>query len=313
MTFTSNICRHWSERLLPTVESNMTPALLTRRSIFPNSSTALRTRAWACSSSAISHSTAIAFPLFWDTLSTSSSRRSLRRAPATTAAPSAASARTVASPMPLEAPVTTATLPSNFATLGSFPSNSVCGPRLRRRARLPRLRTFGILGEAEVGERPVGVVEGAQGAREHQQWHQKERPAYHGGDHARRSAFCGKEGYRGAQKDRPYDQEYHEHRYAETQHDGQLHEPREQAAPDAAAKEPEASADGLQDAPPVYDQLPQGELVDDREGQKDGDEGHDGVDYAEHHGQDPHPCRVREGEDGEPAERHRQEDQEPEP
>src|SRR5215210_2697238 len=108
---------HWSERLLPTVESNMTPALLTRMSILPNSSTALCTRLWACCSSVTSHSTAIASPPSWDTLSTSSSRRSLRRAPATTAAPSATSARTVASPMPLEAPVTTATLPFNMSAI----------------------------------------------------------------------------------------------------------------------------------------------------------------------------------------------------
>src|SRR5215218_4099776 len=115
MTFTSNICRHWSERPFPTVESNMTPALLTRMSTLPNSSTALWMRSWACSSSVTSHSTAIAFPPSWDTLSTSSSRRSSRRAPAATAAPSAASARTVASPMPLEAPVTTATFPLNLS------------------------------------------------------------------------------------------------------------------------------------------------------------------------------------------------------
>src|SRR5918995_1795733 len=108
---------HWSERLLPTVESNMIPALLTRMSILPNSSTALRTRSWACCSSVTSHSTAIAFPPSWDTLSTSSSRRSLRRAPAATAAPSDASARTVASPMPLEAPVTTATSPFNLPAM----------------------------------------------------------------------------------------------------------------------------------------------------------------------------------------------------
>src|ERR687889_2566543 len=108
---------HWSERLLPTVESNMIPALLTRMSILPNSSTALSTRSWACSSSVTSHLTATAFPPSWVTLSTSSSRRSLRRAPATTAAPSATSARTVASPMPLEAPVTTATLPFNLSPM----------------------------------------------------------------------------------------------------------------------------------------------------------------------------------------------------
>src|ERR671921_128861 len=108
---------HWSERLLPTVESNMIPALLTRMSILPNSSTALSTRSWACSSSVTSHLTAIAFPPSWDTLSTSSSRRSLRRAPATTAAPSPTSSRTVASPMPLEAPVTTATLPFNLSPM----------------------------------------------------------------------------------------------------------------------------------------------------------------------------------------------------
>src|ERR687898_3213196 len=52
----------------------MTPALLTRMSILPNSSAA-------------------------------------------TAAPSATSARTVASPMPLEAPVTTATLPFNLSPM----------------------------------------------------------------------------------------------------------------------------------------------------------------------------------------------------
>src|SRR5829696_7186457 len=131
---------HWSERLLPTVESNMTPALLTRMSILPNSSTALCTRLWACCSSVTSHSTAIASLPSWDTHSTSSSRRSLRRAPATTAAPSTASARTVASPMPLEAPVTTATLPFNLSPM------FITSPRISELQRDPYslFRTVGI-------------------------------------------------------------------------------------------------------------------------------------------------------------------------
>src|SRR3712207_3304111 len=108
-----------------------------------------------------------------------------------------------------------------------------------------------MLGEAEVGERPVGVVEGAQGAGDHQQRYQEEQPAYHGGDHAGGGTLGGEEGYRGAQKDGTQDHEHYYRRYSEAQHDGQLHEPGEQTASDVAAKEPEAATCGLQDAPPA--------------------------------------------------------------
>src|SRR3712207_5608075 len=107
--------------------------------------------------------------------------------------------------------------------------------------------------QAEVGEGPVGVVEGAEGARDHQQGHQEEQPTHHGGDHARARALGCEEGYRGAEQDRPEDDEYDERTYPETQHDGQLEEPHEQAAPDVPPEEPETAADGLQDAPPVHD------------------------------------------------------------
>src|SRR4051794_3249645 len=85
--------------------SSITPALLMTMSSRPSSRTVRSTAATACSRSVASVS--IDRPPI---CSASASRRSLRRAATATVAPSAASARAVASPMPLLAPVTRATV-----------------------------------------------------------------------------------------------------------------------------------------------------------------------------------------------------------
>src|SRR5215210_6540071 len=175
-TFTSNIWRHWSERPFSILESSITPALFTRMSTRPSSSLACRTRACAASSSVTSHSTESALPPLPLIRSTSSESRSFRRAATTTDAPSAANASAVASPMPLDAPVITATLPSSFATGNSFPSD--CARKGTALAGSGNL-AFGGAGEPEVSERPVRVVKGSQGARRHKQEGQEDQAGYH--------------------------------------------------------------------------------------------------------------------------------------
>src|SRR5581483_134249 len=94
------------------------PALLNRQSIFPNFSTASRINACICASSVTSvcRKRQLA-PSFFASASPSGTRR-----PAMTiSAPSATKISAVRSPMPLVAPVITATFPSSFPILLSFP------------------------------------------------------------------------------------------------------------------------------------------------------------------------------------------------
>src|SRR3954469_13017829 len=85
--------------------SSITPALLMTVSSRPSSCAVRSTAAWACARSVTSAS--IASPPISPA---SASSRSLRRAATATVAPCAASARAVASPIPLLAPVTSATV-----------------------------------------------------------------------------------------------------------------------------------------------------------------------------------------------------------
>src|SRR5215207_4895198 len=287
----------------------MTPALFTRISTLPNSSLAFWIRPCAWLSSVTSQMAASTRPLSPSMRSTRPASRSSLLAATTTAAPSLASASAVASPMPLEAPVTTATLPSNCATLKLLPSVKIPSC-LRCCARLRGLQVFGRLDETQVRQRPVGVVEGADSARDHEHRHQEEDAADHASDHAGGPVVGCEEGYRGPEQYRPEDDERHEHRYPQTKHDGQLNQPHEQAAPDVPVEEPEAARDRLRDAPPAHDQLPQAELVDDGEGQEDDDEGHEDEEHAEHDREDSQPRRVREREGGQRAEHHGEEDHE---
>src|SRR5215470_9031654 len=89
------------------------PALFTRVSILPNSFTPVATRRRTSSSWAASHTTARARPPAAVTLAAVSFTRSAERAAHTTAAPSRPKRRLSARPMPLEAPVMMATLPSS--------------------------------------------------------------------------------------------------------------------------------------------------------------------------------------------------------
>ena len=70
--------------------------------------------------------------------SASSSRRSRRRAATATRAPCAAREMAVACPMPLEAPVTRATVPSSRSVMGGLPSSSPRTPARRQRRSVPR-------------------------------------------------------------------------------------------------------------------------------------------------------------------------------
>src|SRR5215207_3392082 len=103
------------------VPSSITPALLTRMSNRPSASTVRSTVVIACSRSVMSDSTASARPPPDSSSETSASSRSLRRATTATAAPWVARLRAVAAPMPLLAPVTSATVPSSaFAIAAAY-------------------------------------------------------------------------------------------------------------------------------------------------------------------------------------------------
>ena len=86
---------------------------------------------------------------------TSVSSRSTRRAPPTTFAPSSASMRAVAAPMPLEAPVTIAVLPSSGPSPGTLPPRR--GRALRDRQRDGALRDLAVL-VADRGVQHVAVA-----------------------------------------------------------------------------------------------------------------------------------------------------------
>src|SRR5829696_8399037 len=97
--------------------SSITPALLITTSSRPSSATARSTAAIAWPWSVTSVSTATARPPSAAIAATSASSRSVRRAATATAAPCPASARAAASPMPLLAPVTSATVPSSVSVM----------------------------------------------------------------------------------------------------------------------------------------------------------------------------------------------------
>src|SRR5829696_1640191 len=93
----------------------------------PSSSCAALMKPRACSSSETSTSWTSVRP---SRLPAIDSSRSVRRAPRATLAPAADNARTVASPIPEDAPVTAATRPSSGpAIAGSLPGDSACPQR----------------------------------------------------------------------------------------------------------------------------------------------------------------------------------------
>ena len=114
-TFTSTMRSQSSRWISLTGEVGMMPALFTRMSAGPNSAAARSTSANTASRSATSVATASARPPSRPIRATSSSRRPARRAATATTAPASASAMAVARPIPLDAPVTMATLPARDA------------------------------------------------------------------------------------------------------------------------------------------------------------------------------------------------------
>jgi hypothetical protein len=93
--------------------SSIMPALLTSVSSRPSSDVVRSTAAIACCWSVTSASITSAVPPSSRICLARPSSRSTRRAASATAAPSRARYRAVASPMPLDAPVTRATVPSS--------------------------------------------------------------------------------------------------------------------------------------------------------------------------------------------------------
>jgi hypothetical protein len=110
---------HSSSGASSTGPSSIVPALFPRVSSRPGSATVRSTAPRASSSSVISARSESALPPAEPIVSASVSRRSVRRAARATAAPRRARASAAASPMPLEAPVTRATVPPSVsAALG---------------------------------------------------------------------------------------------------------------------------------------------------------------------------------------------------
>src|SRR5918992_96378 len=95
---------------------SITPALLTTVSSRPSSALTRSTAANACKRSVMSAATTRARPA---SSAASCSKRSARRATSATVAPRAASALAVASPIPLLAPVTSATVPSSRSAMSA--------------------------------------------------------------------------------------------------------------------------------------------------------------------------------------------------
>src|SRR5690348_206081 len=120
---TSTICCHSSTGASSIGPRSITPALLTRTSRRPSSSTVRATADSAASRSLTSSSTGSAVPPVSAISAPSASSLSVRRAAIATVAPRTASIRAAASPIPLEAPVTRATAPfrSLAATPGLYP------------------------------------------------------------------------------------------------------------------------------------------------------------------------------------------------
>lgn len=92
-------------------ETSCTPALANTRSTRPSSAATRSAAAVTALRSVTSSGTASAVPPSAVMRSTSASRLSLRRAATATFAPSRANRSAVASPIPLDAPVTTAVRP----------------------------------------------------------------------------------------------------------------------------------------------------------------------------------------------------------
>ena len=111
--FSSTICFHSESGASTTGPSSIMPALLISVSKRPSSPTVCATAAVASASSVTSVSNTNAVPPRSRTAAATASSRSFRRAASATAAPCAARATAVAAPMPLDAPVTRATVPSN--------------------------------------------------------------------------------------------------------------------------------------------------------------------------------------------------------
>src|SRR5829696_9607243 len=99
----SMVCQSWSRPSATGSRPRAVPALLTSRSAWPWRSATAATKASTEAGSVTSRGRVVA-----PTSSASGSRRSVRRAPATTWKPARASWRVLAAPIPLDAPVTTA-------------------------------------------------------------------------------------------------------------------------------------------------------------------------------------------------------------
>src|SRR6266550_449227 len=144
-----------SSVILPSGALCAAPALLTRISTTPARRAAAWARLWTLAASVTSHCTAHALPPPPRISAATFSMRSEVRAATTIAAPSAASARAIAAPIPWPPPVTTATEPLNLCTDGL----------LQDRAQgVDQARAFvrgGRCGITEVGARSTGGVESA--------------------------------------------------------------------------------------------------------------------------------------------------------
>src|SRR6266446_3735636 len=153
VAFTASTRFQSSSVILPSGALCAVPALLTRISTTP----ARRAAAWArlctLAASVTSHCTAHAWPPALRISAATFSMRSALRAATTIAAPSAASARATAAPIPWPPPVTTATAPSNLGKHSLLEDRAQRVDQARPFVRRRRRRI------AEVGARTAGRFE----------------------------------------------------------------------------------------------------------------------------------------------------------
>src|SRR5918995_3474701 len=127
-------------------------------------------------------------------------------------------------------------------------------------------------GDPEVGERPVGVVEGAKHSSGYYQEGEQDHSRYDsckdgGGGELR----YGQE-YRGQEKDEAHDGARYQHGDGRHDYQGYLDQPCQNAPAEVLTEDAQSAANGGGDRLPAYHDLPQRELRDDRQGDKNNDQ-----------------------------------------
>src|SRR5215204_7146251 len=179
--------------------------------------------------------------------------------------------------------------------------DTYCRSLLSRRLRSPVCSSFAILlrshdargclgRQSQVSERPVGVEEGAYGARYHEKQDDHDQDGWRAhGDERRPGGVCNCKRDRRYEQDEGDDRDHQDKRDPDPYREPELYEPEQQAPSDVVAEETVAAPDGAEDALPAHHDVPQGVLADDGEGDKDDDEHKDGQNPHHYRDGDPRP------------------------